>query len=94
MATPAATLVVAVSGLWEPLLGSVLGFLVGVQGVPGATTLVAGPLLVAGCLLTTLGARDAGFDAKRLCGGGRGGGGGLGGGESGGTSGGGGGGGG
>ena len=59
-------LLVAVSGLWEPLLGSVLGFLVGVQSVPGPLTLVAGPLLIAGCLLTTLGARDSGFDAGAL----------------------------
>jgi drug/metabolite transporter (DMT)-like permease len=66
-------LVVAVCALSEPLLGSVLGFLVGVQGVPDPITLVCGPLLVAGCVLTTLGARDAKVDAaawlRRRCGG-------------------------
>ena len=54
-------LVVAVSGLWEPLVGSVLGYLVGVQGVPGIVTLAAGPLLMVGCVLTTVGARDSGL---------------------------------
>jgi drug/metabolite transporter (DMT)-like permease len=57
-------LVVSVAGLWEPLLGSVLGWLAGVQSVPGVATLVAGPVLILGAVATTLGARDSGFKAK------------------------------
>lgn len=57
-------LIVSVAGLWEPLLGSVLGWMAGVQAVPGVATLVAGPVLILGAVATTLGARDSGFKAK------------------------------
>jgi drug/metabolite transporter (DMT)-like permease len=64
-------LLVSVAWLSEPLIGSFFGLLAGVAAVPGLTTLLAGPLLLAGALLVTLGARDSGFDADkwraRLC---------------------------
>ncbi|RHY09764.1 hypothetical protein DYB28_001599 [Aphanomyces astaci] len=50
-------LLVSVSGLWEPLLGSYMGYLAGVQGQPDLMTLVAAPLLLGGALLVTLGGR-------------------------------------
>eukprot|EP00697_Spironema_sp_BW2_P012124 gnl/Spiro4/28192_TR13945_c1_g1_i1.p1 gnl/Spiro4/28192_TR13945_c1_g1~~gnl/Spiro4/28192_TR13945_c1_g1_i1.p1 ORF type:complete len:448 (+),score=70.89 gnl/Spiro4/28192_TR13945_c1_g1_i1:196-1344(+) len=50
-------LVVSVTILWEPLVGSVLGWLAGVEEVPGLATLLSGPLLMAGLLLLTLGGR-------------------------------------
>jgi len=52
-------LLISVACLWEPVLGSVLGWLVGVQGPPSAMTLLAAPLLLGGGLCVTLGARDA-----------------------------------
>jgi drug/metabolite transporter (DMT)-like permease len=59
-------LVVSVCILWEPLIGSILGWAVGVQGVPGAATLVAGPILIVGAAVTTIGARDSKWDANRV----------------------------
>jgi len=50
-------LLISVSCLWEPLLGSLLGWAVGVQGVPGAATAVAAPLLLLGGALVSLGER-------------------------------------
>ncbi|RHY25589.1 hypothetical protein DYB32_008216 [Aphanomyces invadans] len=50
-------LLLAVSGLWEPLLGSYMGYLAGVQDEPDFMTLVAAPLLLGGALLVTLGGR-------------------------------------
>lgn len=64
-------LLVSVAWLSESLIGSFFGLLAGVAAVPGLSTLLAGPLLLAGALLVTLGARDSGFDAgkwrARLC---------------------------
>ncbi|KAF0716840.1 Aste57867_2635 [Aphanomyces stellatus] len=48
------TLLIAVCALSEPLLGSVMGYLVGVQGPPDQITLFAAPLLLGGALLVTL----------------------------------------
>ena len=59
-------LLVSVSFLWEPLIGSFLGYLVGVQGVPGVATLVAGPLLMIGAFLCTIGGRDSGIDPTKV----------------------------
>jgi drug/metabolite transporter (DMT)-like permease len=59
-------LLVSVSFLWEPLIGSFLGYLVGVQGVPGVATLVAGPLLLIGAFLCTIGGRDSGVDLIKI----------------------------
>eukprot|EP00128_Syssomonas_multiformis_P014707 Colp12_sorted_trinity150504_noHs@1556 len=56
-------LIISVSVLWEPLLGSLLGWVVGVQDAPGASTWVGAPFLLIGALFTTIGARDSGFDA-------------------------------
>ena len=56
-------LLIGVSCLWEPVLGSILGYLVGVQGQPSAMTAVAAPLILLGGALVTLGARPAGAAA-------------------------------
>ncbi|ETV77088.1 hypothetical protein H257_08986 [Aphanomyces astaci] len=50
-------LVVGVAVLWEPLLGSFLGYFANVQGPPDVLSLVATPLLLGGALLVTLGGR-------------------------------------
>ncbi|RHY25236.1 hypothetical protein DYB32_008442 [Aphanomyces invadans] len=50
-------LVVGVAVLWEPLLGSFLGYFANVQGPPDVMSLVATPLLLGGALLVTLGGR-------------------------------------
>ena len=50
-------LLISVSCLWEPLLGSILGWAVGVQGVPGTATAIAAPLLLLGGVLVSLGER-------------------------------------
>jgi len=52
-------LVVSVALLAEPIIGSALGWAVGVQGVPNAATLVAGPFLLVGAALVTIGAPDS-----------------------------------
>jgi drug/metabolite transporter (DMT)-like permease len=59
-------LLVSVSFLWEPLIGSFLGYLVGVQGIPGVATLVACPLLLIGAFLCTIGGRDSGVDLTKI----------------------------
>ncbi|CAK4253154.1 unnamed protein product [Aphanomyces euteiches] len=63
------TLLVAVSCLWEPLIGSYMGYLAGVQGMPDSTTLIAAPLLLGGALLVTLGGHQANVNAIALEGG-------------------------
>ncbi|EQC38118.1 hypothetical protein SDRG_04548 [Saprolegnia diclina VS20] len=55
-------LLISVAILWEPVLGSVVGWLVGVQGAPGTSALAATPLLMIGALLVTVGSRDSGID--------------------------------
>ncbi|KAF0692752.1 Aste57867_16211 [Aphanomyces stellatus] len=50
-------LLISVAVLWEPLLGSVMGYMVGVQGPPDASAVIAAPLLLGGALLVTLGGR-------------------------------------
>lgn len=52
-------LLISVVCLWEPVLGSVLGWWVGVQGPPSALTLLAALMLLGGGLCVTLGARGA-----------------------------------
>jgi drug/metabolite transporter (DMT)-like permease len=68
-------LVLSVCILAEPMVGSFVGWAAGVQGVPGPATAVAGPLLMVGAAVTTVGARDSGWDAAaaraacgRVCG--------------------------
>lgn len=53
-------LVISVSILWEPLVGSFMGWIVGVQDNPGVVTLLVAPLLLLGALLVILGDRKAG----------------------------------
>jgi len=57
-------LLISVSCLWEPVLGSVLGYLVGLQGSPSIVTAVAAPLILAGGVLVTLGARPPGGEPE------------------------------
>lgn len=52
-------LVVSICILAEPLIGSVMGYLVGVQGRPTIATALAGPLLLLGAALVTVGGRDS-----------------------------------
>ncbi|ETV93632.1 hypothetical protein H310_12413 [Aphanomyces invadans] len=55
-------LLISVAVLWEPLLGGFMGYLVGVQGPPDVSAIVAAPLLLGGAFLVTLGARKTGLD--------------------------------
>jgi drug/metabolite transporter (DMT)-like permease len=50
-------LVISVCGLWEPVIGSVLGWALGFQAVPGSMTLLSAPLLLLGALFTSVGGR-------------------------------------
>jgi drug/metabolite transporter (DMT)-like permease len=50
-------LLISVTCLSEPLLGSLLGYAIGVQGVPGAMTAIAAPLLILGGVMVNLGER-------------------------------------
>lgn len=52
-------LVLAVAALWEPLLGSLLGYAVGLEGAPGPETAGAAVALLAGGFLVSISARDA-----------------------------------
>lgn len=52
------TLVVSVSLLLEPVVGSLIGAAAGVQGMPGPWTFGGGAILLVGALLVTLGARE------------------------------------
>jgi drug/metabolite transporter (DMT)-like permease len=60
-------LVVSIMCLFEPLFGSVIGWLVGVQGVPGIWTLVAGSMLMLGAILVTFGDRSFTVNWSTLC---------------------------
>ena len=51
---------ISVSVLFEPLLGSVIGWLLGTTGVPGIFTWVGGPFLIAGIILVTIGQNESG----------------------------------
>ncbi|KAG9414998.1 hypothetical protein AC1031_008420 [Aphanomyces cochlioides] len=51
-------LVISVAVLWEPLIGGVLGYLVGVQGPPDIMVIVAAVFLLGGALLVTMGGRE------------------------------------
>ena len=57
-------LIVSVCILAEPLLGSLIGWVTGIQGIPSILTLIAGPLLLLGAFFTTIGARDSGFQLQ------------------------------
>lgn len=60
-------LVVSVAVLWEPLIGSLFGWLAGVQSMPGIATFAAGPLLLIGAVITTLGSQDSSWPHKDSC---------------------------
>ncbi|ETW01680.1 hypothetical protein H310_06301 [Aphanomyces invadans] len=51
-------LLISIAALWEALLGSLVGYLVGVQGPPDIMALVAAIFLLGGAALVTLGGRD------------------------------------
>lgn len=50
-------LVISIIMLGEPVLSSVIGYLMGVSDLPGAWTLAGGPLFLAGCAWTIAAAR-------------------------------------
>ncbi|OQS02697.1 hypothetical protein THRCLA_21358 [Thraustotheca clavata] len=60
-------LLISVAILWEPVLGSVIGWLVNVQGAPGTSAIAATPLLMVGALLVILGSRNSGINVFQWC---------------------------
>jgi drug/metabolite transporter (DMT)-like permease len=56
-------LVISVAMLSEPVIGSVLGWIAGVAGIPGWVTAGAGAVLVVAATLVTVGARPSDADA-------------------------------
>ncbi len=48
-------LVISVGVVLEPLIGSMIGWLLGVEDVPGLWTLVGGPLMILGCASAIVG---------------------------------------
>ena len=48
-------IIISVAVLFEPLIGSLIGWLLGTAVAPGLFTLLGGPFLVAGVILVTLG---------------------------------------
>ena len=52
-------LALTVAALWEPILGSLLGYAVGLEGPPGALTLLSAIMILAAGLLVSLSGRDA-----------------------------------
>jgi drug/metabolite transporter (DMT)-like permease len=54
-------LVVSVAMLGQPIIGSVIAYLIGIQPVPGVITIIAGPVIIAGAFLTTVGGREKGL---------------------------------
>jgi drug/metabolite transporter (DMT)-like permease len=48
-------IIISVAVLFEPLVGSLIGWLLGTAVAPGLFTLLGGPFLVAGVILVTLG---------------------------------------
>ena len=51
-------IIISVAVLFEPLVGSLIGWLLGTAVAPGLFTLLGGPFLVAGVILVTLGLSD------------------------------------
>ena len=47
-------LVVSVTLVMEPLIGSLMGWILGLESIPGIWTWLGGPLIIAGTLLVTL----------------------------------------
>ena len=61
-------LVISVSVVLEPLIGSLLGWALGTTSVPGIWTWLGGPLLIAGVLLVSLGLDELNTDAQSAAG--------------------------
>jgi drug/metabolite transporter (DMT)-like permease len=59
-------LFVGVALLVQPVLGSVYGYLAGVQGIPTFVTLICGPIIIFGAFVVTVGARKNGITLKSL----------------------------
>lgn len=59
-------LTVSVAMLLQPPIGSVIGYAVGVQGVPSALTAVAAPIILYGAFLVTTGSRDKGLTWRQV----------------------------
>ncbi len=61
-------LVISIAVVLEPLIGSLLGWILGTTSVPGIWTWLGGPLLIAGVLLVSLGLDDLNTDAQAASG--------------------------
>lgn len=59
-------LIVAVAMLGQPLVGSCIGYAIGIQGVPSTLTFVAAPMIIAGAFLTTVGNRERGLSLRDI----------------------------
>ena len=57
-------LVISVAVVLEPLIGSLIGWVLGTTGVPGMWTWLGGPLLIAGVLLVSMGLDELNTDAQ------------------------------
>ncbi len=57
-------IVISVSVVMEPLIGSLIGWGMGTTSVPGMWTWLGGPLLIAGVLLVSLGLDELNTDAE------------------------------
>ncbi|PXY71043.1 MAG: hypothetical protein CXX83_01010 [Methanobacteriota archaeon] len=55
-------IIISVAVLFEPLIGSLIGWLLGTAVAPGLFTLLGGPFLIAGVILVTLGLSESGGD--------------------------------
>ena len=55
---------ISVAVLFEPLLGSVIGWMLGTASIPGVYTWVGGPFLIAGIILVTLGQKEEGVSSS------------------------------
>jgi drug/metabolite transporter (DMT)-like permease len=50
----------------EPILGSIIGFLIFNEGLPGFWTWIGGPILVAGIILVVIGAPQSNTNNETL----------------------------
>ena len=59
-------LVISTSVTMEPILGSIIGFLIFNEGLPGFWTWIGGPILVAGIILVVIGAPQSNTNNETL----------------------------
>lgn len=58
-------IIISVAVLFEPLIGSLIGWLLGTAVAPGLFTWLGGPFLIAGVILVTLGLSEGAADAAQ-----------------------------